>query len=53
MDQIGMLTYTAILNGDVDSLKQIYKHKRVGVIDSEGNTALHVAARQANIPCLK
>ena len=52
-DRLGILTYKAILNGDLENLKKIFRQKRVCLVDKEGNTPLHVAARRGNINCLK
>lgn len=53
MDQLHFMAHNAILDDDVDVVKDIFKYKTLEVLDLLGNSPLHVAARGSSYNCLK
>lgn len=48
LDQMSVLVHHAIMNDNLDRLREIYKDRKVNLVDRNGNTPLHLAARRGN-----
>ena len=53
VDQQSLLLFSVIINDDLESLKKLYRTKRIVSLDRRGNTALHIAAQSGHVNILK
>ena len=52
-ERLALQAYSAIINGDLERLKEVFQYRRVVFLDSELNTPIHLSAKRGQLAILK